>query len=116
MSDAFETLLKRKRDDADDEYAPKAATAKRSKPKAATSVGTCSLNKKDFGDRIKVALRLEKYEAQGMRINVRGLLAFIRPPSKSMRFHDQVTIRANTGGRVPATRYTRLVILQVEIF
>ncbi|KAJ6470529.1 hypothetical protein C8R45DRAFT_836906, partial [Mycena sanguinolenta] len=53
-------------------------TAKRSKPKAATSVGTCSLNKKDFGDRIKAALRLEKYEAQRMRINVTMDVVFFR--------------------------------------
>ncbi|KAF7344357.1 Reverse transcriptase, RNaseH [Mycena sanguinolenta] len=78
MSDAFETLIKRKRDDTDDEYAPKAAATKKSKPKAPASVGTCSLNKKDFGDRIKAALRLEKYEAQRMRINVTMDVAFFR--------------------------------------
>ncbi|KAJ7717007.1 hypothetical protein B0H16DRAFT_1338409, partial [Mycena metata] len=54
-------------------------TAKKSKPKAAaTAVGTCSLSKKDFGDRIKSALRLEKYEVQRMRFNVTMDLTFFR--------------------------------------
>jgi hypothetical protein len=60
------------RADVDAEYEPKAAAAKKSKPKAATAIGVCSLNKKDFGDRIKEALRLEKYDVQRMRINVRA--------------------------------------------
>ncbi|KAJ7512943.1 hypothetical protein B0H11DRAFT_1698531, partial [Mycena galericulata] len=55
-----------------------ASTAKKSKPKAHTSLGVCSLNKKDFGDRIKAALRLEKYDAQRMRINLTMDIAFFR--------------------------------------
>ncbi|KAJ7255835.1 hypothetical protein B0H12DRAFT_523828 [Mycena haematopus] len=78
MSDSIDTTLKRKRDDVDEEYAPKAAVAKKSKPKATTSIGVFSLNKKDFGDKIKAALRLEKYEAQRMRINVTMDVAFFR--------------------------------------
>lgn len=31
-------------------------------------VGTCSLSKKEFGDEIKAALRLERYEVQRTRI------------------------------------------------
>ncbi|KAJ7822270.1 hypothetical protein B0H14DRAFT_2192265, partial [Mycena olivaceomarginata] len=51
------------------------AAVKKSKPKAA---GICSLNKKDFGGRIKATLRLEKYEVQRMRINVTMDVAFFR--------------------------------------
>ncbi|KAJ7640675.1 hypothetical protein DFH06DRAFT_619722 [Mycena polygramma] len=76
MSDT-DTTLKRKRVDTDTEYAPK-TTAKKSKPKAPAAVGVCSLNKKDFGDRIKAALRLEKYEVQRMRINLTMDVAFFR--------------------------------------
>ena len=47
---------------------PKATpNAKISKKQA--EVGTCSLSKKEFGDEIKAALRLEKYEVHRMRIN-----------------------------------------------
>ncbi|KAJ7185352.1 hypothetical protein C8R46DRAFT_881406, partial [Mycena filopes] len=59
-------------------------TAKKSaKPKgkaasASAAAGTCSLNKKDFGDKIKAALRLEKYEVQRMRFNVTMDVAFFR--------------------------------------
>ncbi|KAJ7890273.1 hypothetical protein B0H13DRAFT_1626407, partial [Mycena leptocephala] len=56
----------------------KAVAAKKSKPKAATAIGVCSLNKKDFGDRIKEALRLEKYDVQRMRINLTMDVAFFR--------------------------------------
>ncbi|KAJ7275689.1 hypothetical protein C8J57DRAFT_1177356 [Mycena rebaudengoi] len=71
--------LKRKRVDTDAEYAPKAAApAKKAKAKASTAVGTCSLNKKDFGDKIKEALRLEKYDVQRMRINLTMDVAFFR--------------------------------------
>ncbi|KAJ7154367.1 hypothetical protein C8R43DRAFT_885135, partial [Mycena crocata] len=64
----------------DEEYEPKAAaSAKKSKPKAAaTAIGVCSLNKKDFGDRIKAALRLEKYDVQRMRINLTMDVTFFR--------------------------------------
>ncbi|KAF8205361.1 hypothetical protein K438DRAFT_1964437 [Mycena galopus ATCC 62051] len=79
MSNTTDANLKRKRAaDVDAEYEPKAAATKKSKPKAAASIGVCSLNKKDFGDRIKEALRLEKYEAQRMRINVTMDVAFFR--------------------------------------
>ncbi|KAJ7136632.1 hypothetical protein C8R44DRAFT_695542 [Mycena epipterygia] len=78
MSEISNTL-KRKRADVDAEYEPKAAApAKKSKPKASTAIGACSLNKKDFGDRIKEALRLEKYDVQRMRINVTMDVAFFR--------------------------------------
>ncbi|KZV76253.1 hypothetical protein PENSPDRAFT_661283 [Peniophora sp. CONT] len=69
----------------DDDYTPSSAkkpkaangstststkpVAKR-KPKAADIVGICSLNKKDFGDKIKECLRLEKYEIQSMSFNM----------------------------------------------
>ncbi|KAJ7635046.1 hypothetical protein FB45DRAFT_744186, partial [Roridomyces roridus] len=66
----------------DGDYAPteKPAPAKKSKTKAAAAMaaGTCSLSKKDFGDRIKAALRLEKYDAQRMRINLTMDVAFFR--------------------------------------
>jgi hypothetical protein len=42
------------------------------KPKAAKITGHCSLNKKEFGDRIKACLALEKYEVQRMSFKVRG--------------------------------------------
>ncbi|EMR61272.1 hypothetical protein UCREL1_11806 [Eutypa lata UCREL1] len=48
------------------------------KKKALAVVGMCSLNKKDFGDRIKNALRLEKYEAQRMFIPMEMDLDFFR--------------------------------------
>jgi hypothetical protein len=41
------------------------------KPKAAKTIGHCSLNKKEFGDRIKDCLALEKYEVQRMSFKVR---------------------------------------------
>lgn len=44
--------------------------SKAGKAKANASVGTCSLTKKEFGDEIKDALRLEKYEVQRMCIPV----------------------------------------------
>ncbi|KAK7044443.1 reverse transcriptase [Favolaschia claudopus] len=76
MSASIDTVLKRKRIDGDDEYAP----AKKSKPKASAAVagGQCSLSKKEFGDKIKAALRLEKYEVQRMRFNVTMDVAFFR--------------------------------------
>ncbi|KAJ7485802.1 hypothetical protein FB451DRAFT_1363603 [Mycena latifolia] len=75
------TTLKRKRD-SDGEYQPETTTlAKKTKPKpkaATAAMGTCSLNKKEFGDRIKEALRLEKYDVQRMRFNVTMDVAFFR--------------------------------------
>ncbi|KAG6811889.1 hypothetical protein H0H92_005415, partial [Tricholoma furcatifolium] len=51
----------------------------RAKPsQASLSVGLCSLNKKDFGDRIKDALRLEKYAIQRMRFDVTMDVVFFR--------------------------------------
>ncbi|KAF7325675.1 hypothetical protein MKEN_00417400 [Mycena kentingensis (nom. inval.)] len=83
--------LKRKRakagsDDEDGDFVPEAAPAKKtkaSKPRAsaaaaATAVGTCSLSKKEFGDQIKAALRIEKYDVQRMRINMTMDVAFFR--------------------------------------
>lgn len=40
------------------------------KGKVSQELGHCSLNKKDFGDRIKECLALEKYEVQRMSIRV----------------------------------------------
>ncbi|KAF7316466.1 hypothetical protein MIND_00165700 [Mycena indigotica] len=57
-----------------DMAAPTTKTAKTTKkPRAsaaAMAAGTCSLTKKEFGDRIKAALRIEKYDVQRMRIDV----------------------------------------------
>ncbi|KAJ7706714.1 hypothetical protein B0H17DRAFT_1001143 [Mycena rosella] len=82
MSDDASSTLKRKRANADAnaEYQPESsAPAKKSRPKAAAAAaGTCSLNKKEFGDRIKEALRLEKYDVQRMRFNVTMDSAFFR--------------------------------------
>ncbi|KAJ6615121.1 hypothetical protein B0H10DRAFT_2220625 [Mycena sp. CBHHK59/15] len=80
MSDTVNTTLKRKRVEVDAEYEPTkaAAPAKKSKAIAAKAVGTSSLNKKEFGDRIKDALRLEKYDVQRMRINLTMDVAFFR--------------------------------------
>ncbi|KAJ7785323.1 hypothetical protein DFH07DRAFT_726452, partial [Mycena maculata] len=55
-----------------------ASTGIKSKPKALPALGTCSLTKKDFGDHIKAALRLEKYDVQPMRINLTMDVAFFR--------------------------------------
>ncbi|KAF8075124.1 hypothetical protein FPV67DRAFT_616170 [Lyophyllum atratum] len=71
-----DTTTKRKHDDENDDYQPAIAPAPAKKPRAkkptaaSSFVGMCSLNKKDFGDRIKSALRLEKYEIQQMRFDV----------------------------------------------
>jgi hypothetical protein len=46
------------------------------KSKAAQTPGHCSLNKKDFGDRIKGCLALEKYEVQRMSFKVSSLLGY----------------------------------------
>ncbi|GLB41660.1 hypothetical protein LshimejAT787_1002600 [Lyophyllum shimeji] len=80
-----DTTEKRKREeDGDYQPGPDAASAAAKKPRAkklvvpSTSVGSCSLNKKDFGDRIKDALRLEKYAIQRMRIDVAMDVAFFR--------------------------------------
>ncbi|KAJ6562557.1 hypothetical protein B0H19DRAFT_1144952 [Mycena capillaripes] len=66
------------RADVDAEYEPKAAVAKKSKSKPPTVAGVCSLSKKNFGDRIKEFLRLEKYDVQRMRLNVTMDVAFFR--------------------------------------
>ncbi|KAJ7104370.1 hypothetical protein B0H15DRAFT_22552 [Mycena belliarum] len=80
MSDLINTLKRKRAADADGEYQPEStAPAKKSKPKtAATAAGLCSLNKKEFGDRIKDALRLEKYDVQRMRFNVTMDSTFFR--------------------------------------
>jgi hypothetical protein len=44
------------------------------KPKATKTIGHCSLNMKEFGDRIKGCLALEKYEVQRMSFTVREFL------------------------------------------
>ncbi|KAF9468123.1 hypothetical protein BDZ94DRAFT_1247244 [Collybia nuda] len=49
------------------------------KPKVtSTSIGNCSLSKKDFGDKIKACLALEKYAVQPMRFYVTMDCAFMR--------------------------------------
>lgn len=62
---------------AEDANVTRASAAK--KPKATTEIKvsknqadteTCSLSKREFGDEIEAALRVEKYEDQRMRINV----------------------------------------------
>lgn len=57
---------------------PRAKPGAGAKAKAktnATAVGYCSLTKKDFGDRIKAALALEKYAVQSMCFAVRAVSA-----------------------------------------
>jgi len=85
--DMADTTEKRKRVDEGEDYQPEpqaAAPGPAKKPRAKkpavvpTSAGTCSLNKKDFGDRIKDALRLEKYEIQKMRFDVTMDVVFFR--------------------------------------
>jgi hypothetical protein len=51
---------------------PSRAKKTSAKPKAAKTIGHCSLNKKEFGDKIKDCLALEKYEVQRMSFKVRG--------------------------------------------
>ncbi|KAK7463569.1 hypothetical protein VKT23_006915 [Stygiomarasmius scandens] len=73
------TSLKRKLENADaGEVAP--APKKKAAPKkvAATAIGMCSLNKKEFGDRIKDCLRLEKYDIQPMMFSMNMDVAFFR--------------------------------------
>ncbi|KAJ7048823.1 hypothetical protein C8F01DRAFT_1266556 [Mycena amicta] len=78
--------LKRKEED-DEAPAPSAmAPTTKKKPRASklrasaasSSAGTCSLTKKEFGDRIKDALRIEKYDVQRMRIDLTMDVAFFR--------------------------------------
>ncbi|KAG6918959.1 hypothetical protein DXG01_010198 [Tephrocybe rancida] len=82
MADA---TVKRRRDEENDDYVPTAAVpAPAKKPRvkkptvASSSAGICSLNKKDFGDRIKSALALEKYEIQRMRFDLTMDVTFFR--------------------------------------
>ncbi|KAG5654181.1 hypothetical protein H0H81_006563 [Sphagnurus paluster] len=62
--------------------APAAAPAKKPRAKKVAAptpgLGYCSLSKKDFGDKIKSALVLEKYEIQSMRFYVKMDVAFFR--------------------------------------
>ena len=61
-------------EDADD-YEPKLAKKARTTKKAASKdVGTCSLTKKEIGDRVKGCLAIEKYEIPRTRMYVRILL------------------------------------------
>ncbi|KAI1123027.1 hypothetical protein F5Y10DRAFT_270470 [Nemania abortiva] len=54
-------------------------TPKKSRPSAKTkSVGMCSLSKKEFGDKIKHCLRLEKYEVSRTLIKMDMDLEFFR--------------------------------------
>ncbi|KAH8818911.1 hypothetical protein DL96DRAFT_1560416 [Flagelloscypha sp. PMI_526] len=64
----------------DDAYldAPPAKKRAPAKKKTAASVGLCSLNKKDFGDKIKDCLRLEKYAVQSMMISMQMDVAFFQ--------------------------------------
>lgn len=48
----------------------KARTTAPKPKKSAKEVGTCSLNKKEIGDRVKAALALEKYHIPQMRFDV----------------------------------------------
>jgi hypothetical protein len=50
---------------------PSRAKKPSAKTKTAKTIGHCSLNKKEFGDRIKACLALEKYEVQRMSFKVR---------------------------------------------
>lgn len=48
------------------------------KSKASQTPSHCSLNKKEFGDRIKDCLALEKYEVQGMSFKVNSMLIYCK--------------------------------------
>ncbi|KZP18733.1 hypothetical protein FIBSPDRAFT_893318 [Athelia psychrophila] len=54
------------------------AKPKASAAAAAALVGHCSLSKKDFGDRIKSCLKLEKYEIQPMHFRMTMDAPFFR--------------------------------------
>jgi len=60
------------------EPAPAPKKARTSATKKATAVGFCSLSKKDFGDKIKAALVLEKYNQQVTLITLDMDVAFFR--------------------------------------
>jgi len=51
---------------------------KKPKKHNAVAAGHCSLSKKEFGDRIKKSLALEKYGSQRTRINMEMDVAFFR--------------------------------------
>ncbi|KAF8899663.1 hypothetical protein CPB85DRAFT_1327392 [Mucidula mucida] len=55
-------------------------TTKKAAPKRASNTGPgfCSLNTKDFGDKIKACFKLEKYDIQPMSFNVEMDVAFFR--------------------------------------
>ncbi|KAF2097017.1 hypothetical protein NA57DRAFT_77268 [Rhizodiscina lignyota] len=63
----------------DDKPVKKARSAtSKPKAKAKKDLGTCSLTKKEIGDRVKEALTLQKYHIPRMRLDMKMDVAFFR--------------------------------------
>ncbi|OCL06529.1 hypothetical protein AOQ84DRAFT_321313 [Glonium stellatum] len=86
--------------DENDDYSPittkKPRKAASKSKKAIAEAGTCSLNKKELGDRVKSALRLEKYGTQRTRIDLTMDLAYFNSFFRNPELKTPIDITPST--------------------